>query len=352
MIAVVQEALESTAEARLEWAGYALSDPWFLAVVPVAVCAAALGLARRRYAPGRVPSLAAGLPRTLRQRLLWIPDVVRFVALVLVIFALARPLRGNVEMTSTSEGIDIVMLLDRSSSMEKRENPSRQSPRRFDIARDVMSAFATRRMNDVEGASDNVGLIGFAKYPELLCPFTLDSDALNGVLAELDTVRRRDMDGTGIGLAVAKSVEVLKNSEAKSRVVILLTDGEETIGKIMPMAAAQMAAEQGVKVYTVFAGPRYVVRSTLMSSQPRIKVPVPVGDLPEIAEMTGAEFFHAETAEELEEVYTAIEDLERTEREEQRFAEHFDLYPRFLFPAILLYLFGWLSTFTWARRLP
>ena len=323
---IAQETLESAAEARWEWAGYALSDPWFLLCIPLAIGAALVGSAAKRYAPGRVPSIGTQLPRSLRQRMLWVPDAVRFIAVVLVVLALARPLRGDVELTSTSEGVDIVMLLDRSSSMEKRENPGRQSPRRFDVARAVMSAFATRRMNDVEGASDNVGLIGFAKYPELLCPFTLDSDALNGVLAEIDTVRRRDMDGTGIGLAVAKAVDVLKNSEAESRVVILLTDGEETIGKIMPMAAAQMAAEEGVKLYSVFAGPKFVVRATLRSSQPRIRVPVPVGDLPEMAKMTGGKFFHAETAEELEDVYEAIEELERTEREEQRFAEHFDLY--------------------------
>lgn len=344
---------KSSADVSLPlWSELSLADPYFLVVIPIALIAAALGVARLRHAPGRVPFVPRDLPRSLRQNLLWIPSTLRVAAVVLTILALARPLRGDIELSSLSEGVDIVLLLDRSSSMEQKDVRGRDVPRRFDIASRVLADFATRRMNDSEGASDYVALVGFARYPELLCPFTLDSDAMTGILAEVDTEKRKVMDGTGIGIAIAKAVAVLENSEAKSRVVILLTDGEETVNIIPPMRAARIAAAKGIKVYTVYAGPRFRKMLTLNPGRPSYDKPVHVGDLPEIAELTGAKFYHAETAEELEQVYAEIEGLERTEREQKSYAEHFDLYPRLLVPAFVLYLLSWLSALTWARRIP
>ena len=116
------------------------------------------------------------------------------------------------------------------------------------------------------------------------------------------------------------------------------------------MSAAQLAAEENIKVYTVFVGPRFEVRMSLLGG--RSKVEIDTRELEAIASTTGARFFHAEGKEDLEEVYATIEELERTEREELRFAENFDLYPKFLLPALALYLLYWLSLCTWARRLP
>ena len=126
-------------------------------------------------------------------------------------------------------------------------------------------------------------------------------------------------------------------------------DGEETVGVIRPLDAGQLAAEEGVKVYTIFAGPKVAYRQVGGINR---AVEVDTSDLERIAELTDAMFYHAEDAAQLGEVYAEIESLERREREEERFAEHFDLYPRFLFPAVLLYLLAWLSLCTWARRLP
>jgi Ca-activated chloride channel family protein len=348
--AVLQEAGKTVADARLDVGfGISLSDPWALWLLVLVPLALATGFLRFARVAGRVPRLPRRIPRSPRQVLAGVvPLFLQGAALVCAIWALARPLRGNVELSSKSEGIDIALLLDRSSSMEHKDNAG--GPRRFDVAKRVVGDFAVRRMNDREGAADNVALFGFARFTELLCPFTLDADALTGILAELDIEPRRDMDGTGIGVAVAEGVAIMKNSDAKSRVIVLLTDGEETISAIHPLDAAAMAAEEGVKLYTVFAGPKYVMRYTTRFNN-RQKVPVPVGPLPKMAELTGGEFFHASDEAELEAAYTRIEELERTEREELRFAEHFDLYYRWVLVALGLYAGSVLSRFTWARRI-
>lgn len=349
LLAAQAEEVKSTAEMRLPlWGELSLSDPVFLVLLPVALLAVALGRARRRYVAGRVPSLPRELPRSLVQRLEWLPPTLKTAALALTVFALARPLRGNVELSSHTEGIDIALLVDRSSSMDARQ--SRRDPTRFDIVKEVVADFARRRMTDRDGAADNIGLISFALYPELLCPFTLDVDALTGVFAELETEKHRELDATGIGVAIAKAVAVLRESEAKSRIVVLLTDGKENVHAIEPLDAARLAAEESIKIYTVFAGPRVEVRINMFGR--RLETRIDTTELQTIATISGGRFYHAETKGDLEAVYAEIEQLERTEREELRYVEHFDLYPKLLLPALLLYLLAWVSGCTWMRRLP
>lgn len=348
MISLLQdpELTRSTAEVRLPlWGQLSLSDPVFLVLAPVALIAVLWGSGRRRHAAARLPVLPAGLPATLPQRLGWVPPALKVTALTLAVVALARPLRGSVELSSQSEGVDIALLLDRSSSMTARESEQPGVPRRFDIAKRVLADFARRRMTDTEGAADNVALFAFAGYTDLLCPFTLDADALTGILADLEVEVRRNMDGTGIGVAITRAVEVLKELDSDSRIIVLLTDGEETIDVIHPLHAGQLAAEQGIKVYTVFAGPTVAYRG-------RFQQRIDTTDLERVAEMTDAKYFHAETADQLEDVYSEIESLERREREDRRYAEQFDLYPKLLVPALLLYALAWISTCTWARRIP
>lgn len=351
-VQTAEVATKSTAEVRLPlWGDFSLSDPIFLALLPLVFVAFFWGKARWRHVAGRVsvlPGSDTDLPRSLAQRLAWLPTFMNMLALTLTVLALARPLRGNVELSSRSEGVDIALLVDRSSSMDARE--SRSDPTRFEIVKDVVGSFAVRRMSDREGAADNICLITFALYPELLCPFTLDADALTGLLVDVDTEKHRELDATGIGIALAKAVGVLRESESKSRVVVLLTDGKENVHAIEPLDAANLAAEEGIKVYTIFAGPRVEVRLSPFGGSSRLEVDTT--ELEQVAKITNAQFFHAETKEDLEAVYATIEALERTEREQQRFAENFDLYPKLLLPALGLYLLAWLCVCTWARRLP
>jgi Ca-activated chloride channel family protein len=204
-------------------------------------------------------------------------------------------------------------------------------------------------MSDREAAADNIALITFAAYPRLLCPFTLDVDAITGFLESLKPVENRAEDGTGIGVGLAKAVAVLRESVAKSRVVVLLTDGENNQDEITPLQAGEMAAEEGVRVYTIFAGLYSTDRfGRMVEADGRIDT----SELETIASTTGGKFFRARDKAALEACYEQIEALERTEREDSRFAEFYELYERWLVGALVLYLASWLSACTWARRLP
>ena len=166
----------------------------------------------------------------------------------------------------------------------------------------------------------------------------------------MDVETERWLDGTAIGRAMAQAIDMLKGSKAKSKIIVLLTDGEQNSPGIQPMTAARVAEELGIRVYTVFAGPREFATRTLFGDIRRQKVDV--GELPNIAEVTGGRFFHAENEKELEEAYAAIEELERTPRKEETFAERYDLYPHWLLPALLLYALSILLGATVSRRIP
>jgi len=353
-VAAPEEAM-SAAEGRLElWGDYAFADPLFLLLIPLGLALFLYGRARSGRVQGLVPAVVsaatgARLPRSLAQRFAWLSTALQGAALVFVAIALARPLRGSVEYTAVSEGVDIALVLDRSSSMQHEDlAPSRT---RLDVVKEVVSDFAVRRMTDREGAADNVALISFAAYPQLMCPFTLDVDAVTGFLAALEFVDNRHEDGTAVGVALAKAVAVLRETKAESKVIVLLTDGENNIDVITPMEAAAMAAEEGIRVHTVFAG-RYVFSVDFFGRQQRTEREIDTTELQRIARLTDGRFFRAKDRESLEDVYAEIERLERTEREEVRHSETYDLYLVYLAVGLALYLAGWLSASTWARRLP
>jgi Ca-activated chloride channel family protein len=303
---------------------------------------------RAGRAKGRVGAIATQKPRrSIVQRLAWMPTALQLAALVLVSVALARPLRGNVETNSVTEGVDIALAIDISSSMEY--NDLDENRTRLDVIKDVVHKFAVRRMTDREGAADNVALLTFAHYPKLICPFTLDVDAMTGFIDGLQIVKNRQAeDGTAIGVGLAKAVALLKGTQAKSKVVVLLTDGENNVYTIRPEDAADLAAKEGIKVYTVFAG-RYAYNGSVFLQ--KADQAIDTTELEDIAKKTGGRFFRARDPKELERVYAEIENLERTKRETKRFTQTFDLYPWFLLPALFCYALGWLSASTWARRI-
>ena len=350
--AAAEVAVQSAAEARFHLFGdTVLADPWFLLLAPPALLVLWWGRLRRgAQEAGRVPVLPSGrLPRSLAQRLAWLVPALQGLALVGVAVCLARPVRGNVERTTTAEGIDIVLLVDRSSSM-KYEDLERDRDR-LEVVKDVVGDFAVRRMTDRVGAADSVALVTFAQYPQLLCPFTLDVGALTGFLRGVELVRHEAEDGTAIGRGLAKAVALLQDSDARSRVVVLLTDGENNVEDIAPLAAADLAKEQGVRVYTVLAG-RYVFQEDIFGRVFPTEREIDASELREIAARTGGRFFRARDREALERTYAEIEALERTPREERRYVETFDLYPPLLLAVVALYAAAWLSSATWARRLP
>lgn len=330
------------------------SAPVVLNVLVVA-SAVLLGLAlygaiTARAAPATARGSAGerGFPRSFAQRFAWLVTGFQLAALVGIAVALARPLRGSVETNSTTEGIDIALVIDRSGSMAYEDLAPGTS--RLAVVKEVVEAFAARRMTDREGAADNCALITFAAYPQLLCPFTLDVDAITGFLRGLEPVKERSEDGTGIGIGLSKAVAVLKETRARSKVVVLLTDGENNIDLITPADAARLAADQGIKVYTVFAG-RYVYQPDFFGNLHATEREIDTSDLENIAKTTGGIFFRARDKAELERVYSEIERLERTPRVEQHWSESFDLYPWFLGPALACYALAWLLASTVFRRI-
>lgn len=348
-VTFVQEVVRSTAEERFELFGFKFADPWFFALLPLVWWLVWRGSESRSVPTARVPIIGGARESSRLSRVVAsLPALLRGAALTLAVFALARPLEGRDVTSREAEGLDLALIVDRSSSMDERESPG--GPRRFDIVKKVVEDFTVRRVTDDEAARDSVALIGFARFAELLVPFTLDVDALKRALDDIEVERERSLDGTAIGSAILQATEVLRTSDSESKVAIVLTDGHETIGKLDPLDAADAAAELDIRIYTVYAGPK---ERRMRSARGDILVqPVDVGRLPKIAEITNGRFFHAESVDELEEAYATIEELERTPRVEDRFTQRFDLYPRLLWPALLGYALSFLASFFLCRRVP
>ncbi|MBL8804887.1 MAG: VWA domain-containing protein [Planctomycetes bacterium] len=354
-LSAVQEAAPSgvASVAQAQWrviGDLYLAEPEFLALAPLALALLYWGRRARARAAGRVPQLpSAALPHSWTQRLGWIPVVLQGLALVLVSVALARPVRGNAVRTTISEGIDIALVLDRSGSMKY--DDLEKGKTRLDVAKEVLAAFAERRMTDRVGAADSCALLTFAQYPALLCPFTLDFGAFKGFLDGVQYVRNEIEDGTAIGRGLAKAVSVLAETDARSKVVVLLTDGENNVLDITPIKAAELAKEKGVRVYTVLAG-RFAFQEDVFGRIYATERELDSSELQQIAELTGGRFFRAKDRGALDEVYATIEALERTERREERYTETFDLYFDVLLAALVCYALAWFSFATWARSLP
>ncbi len=313
--------------------GLALLDPWLLAtalLVPLAIVARRWrGPSSIRFAPGR---FAAGpaLPRSWRVLLLFVPRSLVALGLLFAIVALARPVERE-PLPLQTEGIDILLCIDTSSSMRANDMDPRRT--RLDVAKDAAVRF-------VEGRPDDrIGLVTFARYPDVRCPLTLDHDALAAILAAVAPVEADGPeDATGIGTAVARAAEVLRSSAAKSRVVILLTDGEENVAtaltpeEIAPLHAAEFCRAAGVRVYAISAG--------IGNPGPRGEwVRLDTSQVRNLAEGTGGRFFEARDAGAVASVYADIGDLEKVEIEAPRFRIE-DRFLPFLAAAIVLIAAG------------
>jgi Ca-activated chloride channel homolog len=319
-----------------------LLDPWFLAALPVVWLLFLWRMARPRAAlPTASVAVMAGLPRTLRTRLRTLPLILWVLALSALAVALSRPVTRDV-MSLRERGVDIVLLVDVSSSMRATDMNDENTKTRVAAAREKALQFAKARTHD------RVGLVTFARFPELRCPLTLDQEALAEFLRKIDAVRpQSEEDGTGIGIALAKAVELLQGSDAKARVVVLLSDGEETIGTIMPDEAAKLAKDANVRVHTIGIGkPRMI--QTFLGTQ---MIPVDFSALEGIAKTTGGRFFAAADADELAQVYKVIDEMEKVELEDPRYRT-VDWFHYPLVAAVALLLLAMVMELGWIRGLP
>ena len=313
-------------------ADFALREPWLLAAAAGVGVAAALARRRvprsLRFAPAAfllgAPARAgaAPLPVSWRQRLLRLPELLEIAGLLLLVVALARPVRRE-PLPRTRTGIDLALCLDVSSSMRQRDMDSTRT--RLEVARDAALAFVAGRPDD------RIGLIAFARHADVRCPPTLDHEALAELLRRIEPVEADGPeDATGIGVAVARAAAMLAGwgaTSPPSKVALLFTDGEENVAlgqspdEIAPLSAAQLCASRGVRIDAIVAGD-----AAALDTAP----------LRRVTERSRGRFFLAKDAGALAQVLASIDALERSPFEEPRF-RMCDAAGAFMAAALLLF---------------
>jgi len=265
--------------------------------------------------------------------------------LTLAVLAMARPQDQDVVQERFAEGVDIVMVLDTSTSMRAEDF----RPNRFEAARAVGAEFIRER------TSDRVGLVVFAAKAYTQAPLTLDYDFLLEMLEEVEVGVIED--GTAIGTALAMAVNRLKDTAAESKVIILLTDGQNNRGELSPETAAEVAHTLNVRIYAIGVGAHgeapFVVDHPFAGRQRRM-VPVEIDEemLISVAHMTGGKYFRATNNQALREIYDEIGELEKTKIEERIYTNYEEKYAGFLFPGVGLILLDILLSTTFLRRFP
>ena len=291
----------------------------------------------------RVADLRAVQPGW-RQRVIKLPKALRVVALALVALALARPQSTLGEDELELEGIDIVLVLDLSSSMEETD----LQPDRLAAAKLVIDRFLQRRR------SDRIGMVVFGKDAYTVAPLTTDYSALRRMVSDLK-LGQIDGHGTAIGQGLAVALNRLRRSDAQSKVVILVTDGDNNAGNIAPLQAAAFADKLGVKVFTILVGdhaPASTSQLTTAAGRARRRYPVNPKLLEAIAAQTGGAPYLATDTPALERRFHQIlEELDRSKYRE-RAKVHAELFPRLLWPAAVLLLSELVLVLTWWRKLP
>ena len=257
----------------------------------------------------------------------------RLAIILLIILALARPRLSETSRETKTEIIDILLVIDQSSSMLAQDF----KPNRLEAAKDVAKTF----IKDREG--DRLGIIIFAGESYIQCPLTRDIDVLLEFTDEIEIIDR-EHDGTAIGMAIANSINRLRESEAKSKTIILLSDGSNNQGELEPVTAAELAEKFDIKIYTVAAGTRGLAPYPVIDAWGRqviqkVQVDVDEESLKEIAEITGGQFFRATDNQSLKKVYEEIDTLERTEIEVTEYQNYTELYSWFTIPAAFASIF-------------
>ena len=268
----------------------------------------------------------------------------KVLAIVFLVTALARPQSSNSWQTYTSEGIDIVLGLDISTSMLARDF----SPDRLEAAKEGATKFILER------PQDRIGLVVFAGESFTQCPLTTDQAVLVNLLREVQSGMIED--GTAIGLGLANAVNRLKDSPAKSKVVILLTDGVNNRGAIAPVTAAELAKTYGIRVYTIGVGTYgeapYPVPSPFGVQLQNMRVEIDEDVLRQIATVTGGQYFRATDNSKLEQIYKEIDQLEKSKMEVKHFSKKQEQYFWFGLIGVLLLVGEALLRYTLLRKIP
>ncbi|HIK92607.1 MAG TPA: VWA domain-containing protein [Planctomycetes bacterium] len=352
---------------------FRFGSPWaFLLLIPFL---AVVLLRRRREQPAALYSsveLLKLLPITFAQRVRRVLPGVKAMGLILIIAALARPQLGQEEFRIRTEGIAVQMCIDRSGSMQALDFPvDGQQVDRLTAVKSVFHDFVAGN-DDFDGRPDDlIGLVAFGGFATALCPLTLDHGALLEVLQSVEIPKPiRDDQGriinerllqeeqaTAIGDALALAVDRLKDLDSKSKVIVLLSDGENTAGVITPEDAADAAAQFGIKIYAVGVGTTGMApypgvdifgRSVLQAQRVRLDEVT----LKLLAEKTGGQYFNAQDTESLKRVYAEIDQLEKTEVEGRLYTEYREVFGFPMVTGVLCVLVCIILDATWLRSLP
>ena len=344
-------------------------DPGVLLLIPLLLFLLWIGARRRR--PAVTFSNTSALKRSrLTLRIAARKGLVLLRTLVLVIFlaALARPQKGDERTKVTTEGIAMEMAVDVSGSMRAldfQEGGNRKN--RLDVVKEVFRDFVVGG-GDLPGRpNDLIGIVAFGGFADSKCPLTLDHGALLQVLETVD-IPKEIFDGAGrlmnseefqtaVGDALALATERLKNVEAKSKVLILLTDGESNFGTLTPEEGAEIARAFGIKVYTIGVGSTGIVpvQGKDHFGNPilqRMRVRIDEDTLKKIAEVTEGRYFHARNPDSLKEIYQEIDRLEKTKTEVDRYMDYRELFPALVIAGLCLLVLEALLNNTWLLRIP
>lgn len=279
-----------------------------------------------------------------RTRLCWLPFALALLAFISGVVALARPQSSNAYSTESTEGINIVLALDISGSMLAKD----LQPNRFEAAKSVAGEFVSSR------PYDNIGLVVFAGESYTQCPLTTDHAVLLNMInsVEMGLVN----DGTAIGSGLATAVNRLKEIKEGSKVVILLTDGTNNSGTIAPVTAAEIAASFGIRVYTIGVGTMgealYPIQTYLGVEYVSMPVEIDEASLKQIASATGGQYFRATDNNSLHKIYEEIDQLEKVKLKVESFTQKEELFPPYLWAALILLFAALLLRSTLFRRMP
>lgn len=285
-----------------------------------------------------------GVGTSWKSYLRHLPMILRMLAIAAAVCALARPQSSNSYHDEKKEGIDIVIALDISGSMQAVDF----KPNRLEAAKDVAMKFIAGRPDD------NIGLVIFAGESFTQCPLTTDHTALQNLFADIQPSMLAD--GTAIGMGLATSVSRIKDSRAKSKVIILMTDGMNNAGTIAPAKAAEVAQTFGVRVYTIGVGSMGTAQmpfNTIYGIQyQEVEVKIDEQLLTDISSMTGGKYFRATNNKSLQSIYDEIDQMEKTILEVREYSKRSEEYLPFALAAMLLLLFELLLKNTVLRTLP
>ena len=278
-----------------------------------------------------------------------LPLILRIFSVMLLILALARPQEGHKSQEILSVGVDIMLALDTSGSMQALDfikNEKRDT--RLAMVKDVVSKFIENRPND------RIGMVVFGSEAYTQCPLTLDQGILQSFLSKLDIGMAGD--STAIGSAVGIAVKRLKDLESDSKVIILLTDGRNNAGSLPPVQAAQTAKAFGIKIHTIGVGTHgkapFLVNSIFGQRYVYQEVDIDENTLKEISKLTGGQYFRATDLESLKSIYKQIDQMEKSEVKVLDHSEYTELFHYFLIPGILLLLTEIILSNSILRRIP